>query len=248
MTQPFEIDLQIEAPATPEQAWQAITTGRGMDGWFMGTNQIEPREGGRMRTETPAFTSEATVTTWDPPNRFRYETDSEEDGSNMQFEYRIEDRGSGRTGIRWIHTGTLAGPDWEAEYEAMQRGDPAYLFKLGQYLTYFFGRTATPVEAFGPVVEDNEAAWKAFRSGLGLSGPVSVGERVRLTPEGLEPMNGQVDYVAEEFLGVRTDDAMLRFIHGFTGPLMVGHHLYGEGVDQKEAERAWTQWLNSLTT
>lgn len=246
MAQPFEIDLQIEAPATREQAWEAITTGPGMDAWFMGNNEIEPGEGGRIRTVSPAFTSEATITTWEPPNRFKYETEPDEDGTEMAFEYFVEDRGAGRTGIRWIHSGTLAGPDWEAEYEAMQRGDPAYFHKLGQYLTHFFGRKATPVEAFGPAVEDNERAWQLFRSGLGLSGPVSVGEKVRLTPEGLEPIEGEVDWASEEFLGVRSDDAMYRFIHAFTGPLMVGHHLYSKGLDQKQAEKVWTDWLNGL--
>lgn len=246
MAQPFEIDLQIEAPATPDQAWQALTTGQGLDGWFMGTNEVEPREGGRMRTVSPAFTSEATITAWDPPSRFRYETEPDENGTEMTFEYLVEDRGGGRTGIRWIHSGTLGQPDWQAEYEAMQRGDPAYLFKLGQYLTYFAGRKAVPVEAFGPMVENNDRAWQLFRSGLGLPGPVAVGERVRLTPASLEPIDGEVDFVAEEFLGVRSADAMYRFIHGFTGPLMVGHHLYADGVDQQQAEAAWTAWLNGL--
>jgi hypothetical protein len=29
--------------------WEAIATGAGIDGWFMGRNQVEPREGAGRR-------------------------------------------------------------------------------------------------------------------------------------------------------------------------------------------------------
>ena len=39
--------------------------GTGMDGWFMGTTEIEPRLGGAVRTALPGFTMKSTVTAWD---------------------------------------------------------------------------------------------------------------------------------------------------------------------------------------
>jgi hypothetical protein len=167
------------------------------------------------------------------------------DGSFHQFDYRIEDRGGSRAAIRYVHSGMLSG-DWEAEYEAMSEGDPMYLHKLVQYLTYFTGRFAVGVEVQGPQVPDRDHAMAEFRRGLGLSGEVTEGDHVRLTPEGLAPMEGVVDYVSPHFLGVRTSDALYRFIHGFDGTAMVGHHLFADGVDQQEAERAWGSWLTSL--
>jgi uncharacterized protein YndB with AHSA1/START domain len=244
MGKAFEIVNEIEVGATPEQAWEAVATREGMDAWFMGRNEIEPREGGKVRTITPGFAEEATVTTWDPPNRFIYRGDEAEDGSFMSFDYRIEGRDKGNTSIRWIHSGLLGG-DWEAEYEAMSEGDPAYFHKLGQYLTYFFGRKATPVDAFGPELPDREQAWKLIRTGLGLGGPVAVGDKVRLTPEGIAPIEGIVEWISPSFLGVRSDDALYRFIHAFYGPVMVGHHIFAD-VDQKEAEDAWKSWMNGL--
>jgi uncharacterized protein YndB with AHSA1/START domain len=244
MGKAFEIVNEIEVGATPEQAWQAVATGEGMDAWFMGRNEIEPREGGKVRTITPGFAEEATVTTWDPPNRFVYRGDEAEDGSFMSFDYRIEGRDKGNTSIRWRHSGLLGG-DWEAEYEAMSEGDPAYFHKLGQYLTYFFGRKATPVDAFGPELPDREQAWKLIRTGLGLGGPVAVGDKVRLTPEGIAAIDGIVEWISPSFLGVRSDDALYRFIHAFYGPVMVGHHIFAD-VDQKEAEDAWKSWMNGL--
>jgi uncharacterized protein YndB with AHSA1/START domain len=246
MGKAFEIVNEIEVGATPEQAWQAVATGEGMDAWFMGRNEIEPREGGKTRTTTPGFDEEATVTTWNPPNRFAYRTDEAEDGSFMSFEYGIEGGDKGNTSIRWIHSGFLGG-DWEAEYEAMQEGDTAYFHKLGQYLTYFFGRKATPVDAFGPEFPDRDQAWKLIREGLGLPGPVAVDDKVRLTPEGIGPIEGIVEWVSPSFLGVRSDDALYRFIHAFYGPVMVGHHIFRD-VDQKEEEDAWKSWMNGLTS
>jgi uncharacterized protein YndB with AHSA1/START domain len=244
MGKAFEIVNEIEVGATPEQAWQAVATGEGMDAWFMGRNEVEPREGGKTRTITPGFAEEATVTTWDPPNRFAYRTDEAEDGAFMSFEYRIDRQDKGNTAIRWIHSGVLGG-DWEAEYEAMNEGDTAYFHKLGQYLTYFFGRKATPVDVFGPDLPDREQAWRLIREGLGLPGSVAVDEKVRLTPEGIAPIEGIVEWVSPSFLGVRSDDALYRFIHAFYGPVMVGHHIFSN-VDQKKEEAAWKSWMNGL--
>src|SRR5207249_1393370 len=82
------------------------------------------------------------------------------------------------------------GEDWEAEYEGMSEGDPMYLHKLVEYLTYFSGRFAIGVDAQGPTVPDRERAMSVFRRGLGLSDEAGDGDQVRLTPEGLEPIDG----------------------------------------------------------
>jgi uncharacterized protein YndB with AHSA1/START domain len=244
MGKAFEIVNEIEVGATPEQAWQAIATGEGMDGWFMGTNEIEPREGGKIRTVTPTWKDEATITTWDPPTRFAYRTDEKPDGAFYSFDYRIEGGDKGTTAIKWVHTGAL-GDNWEAEYEAMTEGDEAYFHKLGVYLTYFFGRKATPVETYGPEVHDRDQAMKLMRTGLGLGGPVAVDDKVLLGPEGIEPIDGVVEWVSPSFLGIRSEDALYRFVWAFTGPLMVAHHIFKE-VDEKEETAAWKTWLEGL--
>jgi hypothetical protein len=165
-------------------------------------------------------------------------------GTLHAFEYHVERRGTGST-IRWHHSGFLGG-DWEAEYEAMSEGDPMYLHKLAEYIDHFLGRRATVVDAFGPNVPDRDRVWPILRQGLGLTAPVSLEDRVRLTPEGFAPIEGDVDYLSPSFLGVRTDDGLYRFIHGFEGTVMVGHHLFDTDVDPKEAEEAWASWLNGL--
>jgi hypothetical protein len=43
---------------------------------------------------------------------------------------------------------------------------------------------------------------------------------------------------------VLSDDAIYRFIHGFNGPMMVGHHFFAEGADKQELEAEWQGWLD----
>jgi uncharacterized protein YndB with AHSA1/START domain len=245
MVHEFEIARDIEVDAAPERVWEAVASGRGWDSWFMGRNEIEQREGGRVRWSIGGFTAESTVTTWDPPNRFVSTGDTMPDGSMHSFDYSIDRREGGGSTIRYVHSGALSG-DWEAEYEAMSEGDPMYLAKLAEYVTYFSGRFGVSVDAWGPSVSDRDRVQAMFRQALGLSDGVKVDERVRLTPDGFEPIEGVVDHVSPSFLGVRSDDALYRFIASFQGPSMIGHHLFAEGVDQEQAEAAWSSWLNRV--
>ena len=93
---------------------------------------------------------------------------------------------------------------------------------------------------------DREHAMSVFRRGLGLSADAAEGDQVRLTPEGLEPIEGVVDYESPSFLGVRSTDALYRFIYGFDGTVMVGHHLFADDADADGARRAWQTWLMRL--
>ena len=59
----------------------------------MGRNEIEPREGGRVRWSIGGFTAESTVTAWDPPSHFVSTGDEMPDGSMHRFDYRVDPRG-----------------------------------------------------------------------------------------------------------------------------------------------------------
>jgi uncharacterized protein YndB with AHSA1/START domain len=246
MGRPFELTDEIRVEATPEEVWEAIATGPGVDGWFMGRNEIEPGLGGAIRTAMRGGTEEATVTAWEPPTRFGSRTPEGPDGAFHAFEYLVEGRDKGSTIVRWVHSGFL-GENWEHEYEGLSEGDPMYFDKLRVYLTYFRGRAATPVEVFGPVEPDRNVAWPKFHRALGLESAPALGDRVRLTPAGLPVLDGVVDWLSRDFLGVRTDDGIYRFMHisVFGGPTGVGHHVFRDDVRQAEAERAWGVWLGA---
>jgi uncharacterized protein YndB with AHSA1/START domain len=244
MPHEFELRKEIVLEATPEQVWEAIATGPGIDAWFMGRNQVEPREGGRSSMTIAGHTEEGTVTAWEPPRRFAYHGGSPGETGFMAFEWLIEGRDDGTCLLRLVQSGVL-GDDWETEYDALGGGWDMYLHQLGQYLRHFRGRTATPVTALLPGAGDPDRIWSAFTRGLGLDGLPAEGERVRLTPEGLAPIEGVVDYRARDFLGVRGEDGLYRFIRGYDGTAAVGHHLYAD-VDEQEAERAWQAWLTRV--
>jgi hypothetical protein len=98
----------------------------------------------------------------------------------------------------------------------------------------------------GPGPGDAGKMWAELRRGLGLDGAPAEGDRVRLTPDGLAPVDGVVDYLSPVALGVRSDHGLYRFVRGLDGSVAAGHHLYAGDVDQRETEQAWQAWLVGL--
>ncbi|MEU8296415.1 SRPBCC domain-containing protein [Micromonospora sp. NPDC048909] len=245
----FELQKDIELAATPEQVWEAIATGPGIDSWFMGRSQVEPREGGRTSLTMAGHVDEATVTAWEPGKRFANRTEPGPDGSFMAIEYLIEGREQGGTVLRLVQSGVL-GDNWETEYEAMQTGWNMYLGSLAAYLEHFPGRTGVPVTAFRPEAGRPEQVWAAVADAFGIAGPITEGAKARLTIDGLPPIEGVVDLAGlPTYVGVRTDDALYRFLHSGTergNVLVLGHHVFTADADSSRTEQAWQDWVNTL--
>ncbi|MDH2426149.1 SRPBCC domain-containing protein [Sphaerisporangium sp. TRM90804] len=243
MPHEFEVREEIVLEATPEQVWQAIATGPGIDSWFMGRNEVEPREGGTTRQTLMGHTSEATITAYDPARRFAYRTAEDAEGAFMAFEYLLEGRDGGSTVLRFVHSGMLGG-DWEAEYDALRKGDGMYLRKLAAYVEHFPGRTSTfNVFAVGPQVPGQERVWQAFTHAVGATGAVAEGDRVRLQVNGITPVDGVVQFAYRpDFLGVRTGDGLYVFIHGHQDTVLVEYHGFSPETDDK-IEPAWQSWM-----
>ena len=70
MTHQFEIELEAILPASPQEVWEAIATGPGIDSWFMGRNEVDPREGGVAAMDTGGRREEALITAYDVGKRF----------------------------------------------------------------------------------------------------------------------------------------------------------------------------------
>lgn len=236
MSNRFEIRKQVVLEATPEQVWQAIATPEGQAAWS--PDPYTPRDG--------LHVDEA------PPSRLEVRTPQAPDGAFHAFEYILEARDDSTTVLRFVHSGFL-GDDWDAEFDygdLTARGWDMYLHTLAQYLKHFAGRPAAYVEAQAPASSSTEEAWSVLESALGLTGPVGLGDEVRLTPEGLPVIDGVVDYVEpgdDGFLAVRGSDGLYRF-HSMAimdMPIAVGHYLYTE-VDREQAERDWREWLERV--
>ena len=237
----FEVVAETTVHATPDQVWEAIASSTGMDGWFMGDNDVEPRLGGTVETRLPGFSMRSTITTFEPPHRFVTSSPQSEDGRFDVFSFEIEGRAGGTTQLRLVHSGFLPQDDWEVEYDALQNGDPAYLAKLAEYVEHFRGRRAIPITLWGPQV-DKARAWAGFTKALGVGAEPHVGDPVRFRAEGIPDLDGEVDYVTRDFLGFRTADGMYRFIHGM-GTVAIGHHVFVP-ADRPSLEAAWQAWLD----
>ncbi|WP_405561828.1 SRPBCC domain-containing protein [Streptomyces sp. NBC_01180] len=243
MTHPFEIEQETTLPASPEEVWEAIATGPGIDSWFMGRNEVEPREGGAVSMETGGHQQEATVIAYEPGKRFATRTATAEDGRFMAFEYLIEGRAGGSTVLRVVHSGLL-GDDWQDEYDALRRGWPFHLHTLREYLAHFPGRRGAPVFAMalsGGQVSPQVRA--ALSRGLSLPSPAAVGARAHAEPAGLPPVDGEVTWSDDEHIEVRAADGLYTFHHS-PGVVLMFHHLFGPHTGG--AEDAWQQWLTSI--
>ncbi len=242
----FEQRQEAELPASLEQVWAAITTGQGLDSWFMGHSEVRAGPGGTVRTTFGDYAPELSIAEWDPFRRFAYSSGEAQDGRCIAYEFLIEGRHGGSTVLRTVTSGFLPGDDWQDEYEAMTAGMQLYFRTLVEYLSYFAGRFATPITALGPAGTTWDRDRAALHRGLGLTEPVIRGDRVRVSPDGLAPIDGVVYFVNSDTIGVRSSDALYRFLRGFHKPVIASHLLFSGDADLGQAERAWQTWLSRL--
>ena len=235
---------KAEVPAGPDEVWAAIATGPGIDSWFMGRNEVTASA---VRTVFGEYAPELDITESDPAHRFAYRSGQAPDGRFIAYEFLIEGRAGGSTVLRTVTSGFLPGEDWADEFEAMTLGGELYFRTLVEYLTYFAGRFATPVTAFGPP----GPSWTRDRSllcrELGLAEAPHPGDPVRLTDE-IGPADGVVYFANAHAIGVRTPDALYRFMRGFGKPVIAAHHLFAACAEPDQARQAWEAWLSRTLT
>lgn len=241
MPHEFEVNEEITLDATPEQVWEAIATGPGIDSWFMGHSEIEPGEGGATSFSMFGQTEPGRVTAWEPGRRFAYRSD-EKNGEFMAFEYLLEGREGGSTVLRFAHHGFLGDDGWEEQYDALKVGDRKYLEKLAAYVKHFPGRTAVHnLFLPGPQVPDASRALRAFTAAFDLS-ELKEGAEAR-TRVGPSSAQGTVTHADERgCLIVQTTDGIYMLMHGM-GAVFVAFHCFNPALNPAEIDEAWQSWL-----
>ncbi|WP_377268094.1 SRPBCC domain-containing protein [Peterkaempfera sp. SMS 1(5)a] len=236
MSKEFEIVREAELETTPDEVWDAFTSGTG--GWLW-PMEYEPREGG-------AAPGGGTVTVWDPPHRFTARIEGEGGWFN-QLEYTVEAREGGRAAYRYVHSGIFV-DDWDNQYDAAGRHTDFYLHTLAQYLRYFSRRPVAYATAQGPAASAAADGFTTLRHALGLGDDATQGDTVRVALPGIEPFDAVVDYLDPYFLGLRSGDALYRFFgrNAFGAPVGIAAHLFAAGTDRDKAEQAWQSWLDGL--
>ncbi|MER6092171.1 SRPBCC family protein [Streptomyces bluensis] len=238
MSKEFEIAREFEVDATPEQVWDAFTSGTG--GWLWPMEAPEPREGG-------TGPSGSDVTVWDPPHRYTNRVENVEGISEQtlnQLDYTIEPRDEGRRAwVRYVHSGIFV-DDWDNQYDGASKHTDFYLHTLRQYLTHFAGRPVTAFATFdGPEASKAPDAFAAVGRALGVTEDTPAGTRV--TVQGADAV---VDFRNPYFIGLRTDDALIRFFgrNHWGAPVGVSVHDFAPDADAKADETAWQGWLNGV--
>ncbi len=236
MSREFKIVHEGEVPGAPEQAWEAMTTGIG--GWLW-PMEIEGREGG-------SAAEVGVVTVWDPPHRLVTRMDGE-DGWFNQLETVIESRPGGRAWLRYVHSGVFL-EDWDNQYDGASKHTVFYMATMRQYIQHFSGKPVTYASGDGPEAAKAPDALGALLAKLGLGVSDGEGTAVRIAVPGLGTQEGVVDYRDDNFIGVRTSEALIRFFgrNAFGAAVGFAVHDFGGKVEQSKLQDAWQAWIDSV--
>lgn len=240
MGKKFEIAREFEVEASPEQVWEAITTGTA--GWLW-PGEYEPGEGG-------AGPFGSTVTAWDPPHRLTVRSESPDDLPEQTFnqlDHVIEPR-QGGVWVRYVHSGIFV-DDWDNQYDGAAKHTDFYLHTLRQYVLHFAGRPAAFATLAGPEAAGAPDALDAAARALGVPAGAAQGAALAVRLPGADaPVDAVLDYRNPYFIGLRTDQAMYRVFgrNHFGATVGVSVHDFAPDADASRIEARWRQWLESV--
>jgi hypothetical protein len=174
------------------------------------------------------------------------------DGTFNALDYAIEARDGGTAHLRYVHSGILA-DGWEDQYDAIGGHTDFYLHTLSQYLEYFNGRPVTYVGQpssgiDGPETAGTPDAMDTLREALGISNGAAVGDAVHADLGAAGPLDGVIDYLTPEFIGIRDEDGLWRFFgrNHYGGVVGMSAHLFRDDVDAAASESVLKDWLDSV--
>jgi uncharacterized protein YndB with AHSA1/START domain len=247
------VRVEVEVPGTPEEVWEAIATGPGLECWFVPA-EVEGREGGTITTDHGPFgESTGTVTAWEPPHRFAYEErdwhPDRPDPPPWATEILVEARSGGTCVVRLASGLFSNASDWADEIEPTEDGWRQGLQNLRLYMTHYRGLRCSSLFVLSETEASADAAWEAVAGGLGLLG-AREGESVETAP-GAPRMRGIVERADERGIVLRGDEPapglMELFAFDFKGPILVfvRGYLFGDGGPEAVAreESVWREWL-----
>ncbi|MCS7479371.1 SRPBCC domain-containing protein [Umezawaea endophytica] len=234
---------EVELAATPDEVWEAISTPEGMSVWFVPHERVD----GEVEADFGGGNTQAgQVLAWEPGERVVYGAPGPDGEPPMTLEFLVEGRGDGTTVLRLVQSGFFGGDDWEAEYDGFGKGWDMFLHNLAEYFRHFSGRPVANVVATASTTRPGAEVWADLVARLGAD--PALGDRVRLTPEGLEPVEGVVDlHIGSVLLGVRTEQGFYRFMvddaHHMVNTIQ---YFYGVQVDRESRSAAWQAWVDDL--
>jgi uncharacterized protein YndB with AHSA1/START domain len=248
------VQVEIEVPGTLEEVWRAIATGPGISSWFVPARSEERQGGQVVCTFGPGMDSAATITSWQPPQRFVAEGDMGSPGSpKVATEWSVEARAGGTCLVRVVHSLFADTDDWDNQLEGLEQGWPTYFRILLMRLSHFKGMPCSAMHFVAFSTEQESKAWEKAGDALGLL-KVAQGQAWK-TPDGIPRMAGAVDSVGK---GMHPNTVLLRleapapgaaYVGAFScgGMVMVCMSVYLYGAKAKAAverdEPTWQTWM-----
>ena len=90
-----------------------------------------------------------------------------------------------------------------------------------------------------------DRAWASHQACSGSARPPESATGP-VTPEGLAQIDGVVDCLSSDFLGVRTPDALSLHLQPVGGTVVLGHHIFANVSIRQKTEQAWQSWLRAV--
>jgi uncharacterized protein YndB with AHSA1/START domain len=249
------IEAQTEVPGTPEEVWRAIATGPGISSWFV-PSRVEERVGGAaVSTFGPGMDATATITAWDPPHRFAFESKNEMDPNSppVATEWLVESRAGGTCIVRVVHRWFADTDDWDSHFESMETGWPCFFRILRIYLAHYAGLPSAGVQALSMTSESVANTWTSVMKDLGLS-DAAEGRHVK-THAPAPLLGGSVERLGppnDPELLVKLDQPAPGAAHLFVMPMgpqtcvSLRVFFYGDSATLMAAREdpRWQAWMN----
>jgi uncharacterized protein YndB with AHSA1/START domain len=253
------VEMELIAPGTPEQVWQAMATGPGNSAWFTKAT-IDECAGGTLRFDMGDMgISTGEVTTWEPPRRFgSVERDWSPGAPPVATEITIEARAGGQCIVRMVHSLFSSSDDWDDQLEGFESGWPSFFAVLRLYLAHFAGMPGASIQALVSVEGDHLELWKRLADSAGVNG-ANVGEH-RTTGAQPERLAGVIEQLQQDrtvrFVTLRLDSpspgvALFATQDATTTVYAsVSIYFYGDDAAARAAssEQKWKGWLRERFT
>jgi uncharacterized protein YndB with AHSA1/START domain len=228
------IENRIEVPGTPEQVWELIATGHGIEAWFVPA-EVEPHVGGRVAIDIGTGMADAgMVTAYEPPHRFAYEEEWTEPAGRLASEFLVEARSGGTCVVRIVSTLSAGDGAWDRMLEDLHEGWKGYLLIMRLQLEHFAGRRCRTIMATG------QGDFAGLETGLGLE-HAKPGDEVE-SADGPR-LAGVVEHRGARELILRIEAPAPGIALLFAYDTRTHAHLYlFDEPDEREAQ-AWREWM-----
>ena len=248
-------DMQIEIAATPEEVWEALSTGKGFESWFAPAARVEPGVGGTTWVSWgPGMEGSERIEVWEPGQHLRLTHERGEGAPPIVVDYLLEGRG-GSTVLRMVHSGFTADASFDDEFDSSRKAWPVFLQMLKHSVERGIAACRN-VTVFRMPQVPRDAAWQILMGAQGLCAEGTLAGRRAGDAFQLVTADGQVlEGVVKHFdptgyACLQSGDALLTlFCEKCGGALMltVTWLLYDVDADHAAAlERRWSALLDGL--